>query len=53
MFDMRSGQLLSTLRGHTGNIQSLASLSDGRLVSGAQDSSVRIWQPTTNDVANH
>ena len=34
-----------TLHGHTGTVKALALLADGRLVSGSDDGTVRLWDP--------
>ena len=40
-----SSNLLATLTGHTGSLTTLAVLPDGRIASGADDNTVRVWDP--------
>jgi WD40 repeat protein len=44
LWDATKGELLHTLRGHTGLVSSLAFSPDGRsLVSGSRDRTVKVW----------
>jgi len=43
VLDTESGEHLASLKGHTGNINRVSFLPDGRLVSASGDESVRIW----------
>ncbi|MFC2052836.1 WD40 repeat domain-containing protein [Chloroflexota bacterium] len=44
MFDLNNKELIKTLEGHKGIVNTLDVSSDGRyLVSGSNDNSVRIW----------
>jgi len=47
--DRHDGRLVMTLTGHTGSVTSVAYLPDGRLVSGSDDDTVRIWDTRTGD----
>ena len=43
-----TGQLLATLRGHTGTVRSVALSADGSLLaSGGTDGTVRLWETRT------
>ena len=37
---------VATLGGHTGDVNSVCSLGDGRLASGSKDKTVRVWAAT-------
>jgi WD40 repeat protein len=45
VWDLRSGRVLRTLKGHKSTIWSLLVLEDGRLASGGFDGEIRIWNP--------
>jgi WD40 repeat protein len=48
IWEVATGRLVHTLRGHTSGIRSLEFTPDGkRLVSGASDSTVRVWETVT------
>jgi WD40 repeat protein/serine/threonine protein kinase len=48
IWDSRSGELVRTLRGHTGIVSSLAFSPDGnRLYSGSRDKTVKVWDLST------
>ena len=39
-------ECVATLEGHTSGVRSVCSLGDGRLASGSDDSTVRVWAAT-------
>jgi WD40 repeat protein len=41
--------LLRTLTGHSGYVNALAVLPDGQLASGADDRTIRLWDPTSGE----
>ena len=44
IWDAASGTLISTLRGHTGSVITVAASADGRLIaSGSSDNTIRLW----------
>jgi WD40 repeat protein len=45
--DIKSGALLKTLSGHTSSVMGLVVLPNGLLASGAQDSTIKLWNMTT------
>jgi WD40 repeat protein len=48
LWDTASGQLMATLRGHTGVVWSVALSRDGRLLaSGGDDGILRLWDTTS------
>ncbi|MHA2071302.1 MAG: WD40 repeat domain-containing protein [Candidatus Thorarchaeota archaeon] len=54
LWDIRSGELLAKLEGHTYPVLTLAFSPDGgRLVSGSGDTSLRIWDIANRTVINH
>ncbi len=49
LWDAKSGQLLKTLTGHTGRVESLAFSPDGKLLAtggGGGDTTVKLWDMT-------
>jgi WD40 repeat protein len=50
VFDVASGDLLGELSGHYHMATAAAFLPDGRLVSGAEERTVRIWAPKSNSL---
>ncbi len=50
VWDVRSGRALRTLTGHTGSVQTVAALPDGRrAISGSFDNTLRIWDLETGE----
>ena len=48
VWDLRSGQVLRTLAGHTGGVNSVAVSGDGRLaLSASSDRTVKVWDLET------
>jgi WD40 repeat protein len=47
LWEVATGKLLATLRGHTGGINSLAYSRNGLLASGSGDRTVRLWDPNS------
>lgn len=53
IWDMETGRLVSTFKGHTGDVNALAWSPDGNsLISGAADRRVAIWTPHDNAAPN-
>ena len=48
IIDRKEGHVLSTLQGHENSIQCIEELSSGELVTGSQDSTIRIWDLKNN-----
>ena len=48
IIDRKEGNVLSTLQGHEDGIQCIEELSSGELVTGSQDSTIRIWDLKNN-----
>lgn len=46
VWDLASEAVLQALQGHTDQVFALAQLEDGRIVSGSQDETIRVWSPT-------
>ena len=52
IWDLRKGEGVETLRGHSGSVVSVAVSPDGRrIVSGSRDKTVKIWDAQTGEVA--
>ena len=51
VWDMNTGELIKVLKGHTDDVKGLA-VSCGKLVSGAEDGVVKIWNIDTLELAN-
>ena len=50
LWNLETGELLHTLRGHTDGINSVAFSADGStIISGSRDDTVRIWNVATGD----
>ncbi|MFO0846143.1 MAG: PQQ-binding-like beta-propeller repeat protein [Gemmataceae bacterium] len=45
VWDVAAGKAVRTLRGHSGSVNSLAFLPDGRLLSCSWDNTIRCWDP--------
>ena len=53
IWDPATGALVTTLKGHTGGVNSVAWSSDGtRIISGSDDRTVRIWDAATGTTLN-
>ena len=48
IIDRKEGHVLSTLQGHENSIRCIEELSSGELVTGSQDSTIRIWDLKNN-----
>ena len=42
------GTCATTLTGHTNNVYSVCQLADGRIVSGSEDKSIKVWDLSSN-----
>ena len=49
IWNLDTGELLSTLQGHTGQEMALAVLSDGSLASASDDKTKNVWSTDTNE----
>ena len=50
IWDIETGRLLRSLRGHTADIRALVFTPDGRaLASGSEDRTIRLWNPKTGE----
>jgi WD40 repeat protein len=49
--DVATGTLVTTLRGHTATVESLAYGAGGTLATGSQDHTIRLWQTSGTAVA--
>jgi WD40 repeat protein len=47
LWDLTSGTETACLAGHSGQVNALAALPDGRLVSGSGDRTIRLWDLTS------
>jgi len=50
--DSTKYRIIRNLKGHTQNVTALAVLSDGSLVSGSLDCTIKIWDTKTGDCLN-
>ena len=53
LWDAGTGEELSTLRGHTYWVLSVAFSADGRIVSTSADGTVRVWRPDSEQSLGH
>src|SRR5262249_57549579 len=47
LWDLENGKLERTLTGHSGGVRSIAFSAAGKLASGSDDGTIRIWDATT------
>ena len=50
MWRLEGGGEIRTLTGHAGEVNALASLPDGRILSGSNDGTMRLWNKATGEV---
>ncbi|MBD2181435.1 WD40 repeat domain-containing protein [Planktothrix sp. FACHB-1355] len=51
LWDLKNGQLLRTLKGHTDQVRAIAISPDGKiLASGSDDKSIKLWNPNTGQL---
>lgn len=50
MWSATSYTLVSTLSGHTGNVNALQIMTNGQIVSGSSDGTVKVWNQTTGTI---
>jgi WD40 repeat protein len=49
VWDLATGEIAKTLKGHTDEVTALAMLPDGRAVSGSGDTTLRVWDLATGE----
>ncbi len=52
IWDIRNGQLMNTLQGHTKLIECLVLLPTNRLASGSNDETIKVWNLANNQSVN-